>query len=277
MPKPGWMRELTYWINNRDGRDRRITLAAIHESVGATDALSLAKFCARAGVSYHAAADNEKIVYMVPRSWDAWHLRNGNPRSDGLCLCTPVRGYSPAEWLGPQRRKLDIAAWWLSIVCADRGIDLARCTHQNIRDALRGSVPAGGAIEHHDYTLATRDGNHIDPRGWDDAVWDYVLTVARGGTTTAPGGIETMAFDDTYTDWAGNTMTVKTWMDLQDKRSWQGIDRHEHIVKRIDETARAILHRWEKEDERHVVLTARLDEIEAKLSAHAGGEDAPKA
>lgn len=179
MPKPPFMRELTYWINNRDARNRAITLAAIHESVGSTDALSLAKFCGRAGVSYHAAADNEKIVYMVPRSADAWHLRNGNPRSDGLCLCTPVAGYSPDEWLGPQRNKLDIAGWWLGVICADRGIDVLRCNAQNIRDALRGSVPAGGCIEHHDYTLATRDGTHTDPRGFSDAVWDYVLTRAQ--------------------------------------------------------------------------------------------------
>lgn len=106
---------------------------------------------------------------------------------------------------------------------------------------------------------------------------DIVPAMRWAASSTQPGGIETMAFGDTYTDWAGNTMTVKAWMDLQDKRSWQGIDRHEHIVKRIDETARAILNRWQKEDERHAVLTARLDEIEAKLDAHAGGEEVPKA
>src|ERR1700741_1666313 len=93
-------RELTRWSPNRNvgRRLKPQALQTIHESVGIVDAWDLALFCERRGVSYHAVADNDKIIYTVSRSNTAWHLRNGNPYADGLCLGTPVKGYSRAEW-----------------------------------------------------------------------------------------------------------------------------------------------------------------------------------
>lgn len=131
-------------------------------------------------------------------------------------------------------------------------------------------------------------GRKIDPAYW--SMHDFRLQVNRyltnpqsinrhwrAAPVAQPGGIEAMAFDDSYKDWAGNTQTVQSWMNLQDKRAYEAEQRHEHIVKRINETANAILSRWKAEDERYAEVTARLDELEAKLSAHAGGEEVPKA
>ncbi|MFI0469307.1 N-acetylmuramoyl-L-alanine amidase [Saccharopolyspora sp. 5N102] len=42
--------------------------------------------------------------------------------------------------------------------------------------------------------------------------------VAAGATATAPGGIESMAFTDSFTDWAKNRQTVESWMNNLDKR-----------------------------------------------------------
>lgn len=39
-----------------------------------------------------------------------------------------------------------------------------------------------------------------------------------GSAPVAPGGIETMAFNDTYTDWDGNKQSVQAWMDTVDHR-----------------------------------------------------------
>lgn len=90
----------------------------------------------------------------------------------------------------------------------------------------------------------------------------------------SPGGIESMAFGDSFIDWAGNRQTVQSWMNLQDKRAYEGERRHEHIVKRIDQTAGAILQRWQMEDARYEELTARLDLLEAQ---HKADDADPKA
>lgn len=153
--------------NYYEGRGE-VTLACLHGSVGMTDAYNLAGYCARAGVSYHAACDNTELVYMVNRSDSAWHLRGGNLEADGLCLTTALGAWSGEDWFRDQADKMEIAAWWLSIICPDRGIDIIRCNHQNVRDALAGDRAAGGVIQHVDYTLATGDGTHTDVRGLDD-------------------------------------------------------------------------------------------------------------
>lgn len=142
-------------------------LITLHESVGMLNAYDLACYCERSKVSYHAIADLEQIVYCVNRKDTAWHLRNGNPYADGLCLTSPVKGYTRAEWLGPQAAKVAYAAWWLAVVCKDRRVDLAVCSLANIMEVIhKGSKSAGGVITHDMYTRATGDGTHNDPRNF---------------------------------------------------------------------------------------------------------------
>lgn len=177
--------EQTHWVSNYQSRTKSVKLAALHESVGGAEAISLAIFTQNAGVSYHAIADNDKLVYTVPRSKTAWHIRNGNSRADGLCLCSPTKGYSRAEWLGPQRNKVEVAAWWLALVCADRGIDLKHCSYAEIRAALAGN--GGGGTTHNDYTQATGDGTHTDPRNFPfDVCIERARTYAGEPPTPTP-------------------------------------------------------------------------------------------
>lgn len=61
-------------------------------------------------------------------------------------------------------------------------------------------------------------GRKIDPYGLDMAAERrYVANfmTANGGTT---GGIESMAFNDGFRDWSGNSQTVLSWMNNVDKR-----------------------------------------------------------
>lgn len=63
-------------------------------------------------------------------------------------------------------------------------------------------------------------GRKIDPYGLDmNAERQHVANYMKtGGVVSSPGGIEEMAFNDSFTDWAGNKQTVKSWMDNVDKR-----------------------------------------------------------
>lgn len=150
----------------------RTNLVVLHESVGATDAIGLADYCERIGVSYNAIADladGGRIVYTVPRTERAFHTPQGvNYYANGLCLTTPVAGYSRTEWLGPQRRKVEIAAWYMAVVCAAEQLDIIQMSAQNILDAVyNDDHRAGGVTTHRDCDAATRDPTpHVDPRNF---------------------------------------------------------------------------------------------------------------
>lgn len=181
MPATKPAKELTRWTTKRNaGRPGIVTLVAIHESVGITNAYDLALFCERRGVSYHDLADLATMVHTVRFSDTAWHLRDGCARSVGLCLTTPVSGYSRAEWLGPQARKVETAAWWIARACTLLGLPIRHLTHAQLRSALKGNKADGGVITHNDYTLATKDGTHTDPRNFP---MDVCIQWARGITT----------------------------------------------------------------------------------------------
>lgn len=167
MPATRPAKEITRWTTQRNsGRSCTVTLVALHESVGITNAYDLALFCERKGVSYHDIADLDTMVHAVRFTDTAWHLRNGNPHSVGLCLTTPVRGYSRSEWLGPQVRKVETAAWWMARSCKILGIPIRDITHPQIRSALKGDMRSAGGTTHNNYTLATGDGTHTDPRNF---------------------------------------------------------------------------------------------------------------
>lgn len=104
----------------------------------------------------------------------------------------------------------------------------------------------------------------IDPSFDMNAFRHNVARYLRAPEQPVSGGIESMAFTDSYVDWAGNRQTVASWMNLQDKRAYEAEKRHEHIVVRINQTANAILQRWKIEDARYEELTARLEVLEAQ-------------
>lgn len=221
MPARPPVKEITRWSTKREsGRDMAVTLVAIHESVGITDAWDLALFCERRGVSYHDITDLSTMVHTVRFTDTAWHLRDGCDASVGLCLTTPTRGYSRDEWLGPQRAKVEIAAWWVARSCKIYGLPIRHCNHAQIRSALRGVKADGGVITHNDYTLATRDGTHTDPRNFP---MDVCLDMARGITDVPEDDMAQVP----QAEWADLLNKVRTMYGDRDPK-----DRH--TMRRVD-------------------------------------------
>lgn len=72
--------------------------------------------------------------------------------------------------------------------------------------------PAEAARGHRETSVTGKiDPGHVD-------LDQFRRDVAAGATPTAPGGIENMAFADSFTDWANNKQTVGSWMNNIDKR-----------------------------------------------------------
>lgn len=165
-------RQLAMPVNNfRQGRRRRISLLAIHTTEGARTMGALVAFQRRMGnSSYHAGSDDELIGYMVNRANEAWHLRNGNPMSDGFVLCGMAE-WPEAEW-HRHPVMLENCAWWIASAARERGLPLRWMTIEQVAEAVRNPSGApGGVCMHWDYTRATGDGTHWDcgrnlPKEW---------------------------------------------------------------------------------------------------------------
>jgi hypothetical protein len=182
---------------------------------------SLAAFLRRIGTaSYHAGTDDQVIGYLVNRSNEAWHLRNGNPAADGFVFCG-FASWSTEEWFR-HPVMLEHAAWWIESCSRERGIPLKWLSHAEIREALRNPNYPGGITHHHGYTLSARDGSH-----WDcgpNLPWQWILKRAneiRGGKDVpfmSEGGIEDMALNTKFKDWNGHEQTIESWMNNVDRR-----------------------------------------------------------
>ncbi len=160
-------RTLVRWSSRSSNDLQFVGLLALHGSVGMLDAYDLALFCERRGVSYNAITDNDKLVFTVPRSKKAWHLRNGNPFANGLCVTTGVEQWSRRYWLDHQMRKVEHAAWWMAVCAKAEGLDVMACSQANVREVCwQGNKPSGGLTQHKIYTWATKDGSHTDVRGF---------------------------------------------------------------------------------------------------------------
>lgn len=250
--------ELTRWTTQMSQGRLPVTLIALHESVGVTNALDLALFCERQGVSYSDIADNAQMVHAVRFADTAWHIRNGNSRAVGLCLTTPVAGYSRAEWLGPQLAKVEISAWWVARACAMFGLPIRHCTYTQIRSALRGNKADGGVLTHDDYTKATGDGTHTDPRNFP---MDVCIDLARALT----GEPEDMTPDE-HTRLVDAQDTAHHAVTRIDETATAIIAFHAELLKRINETAAAILALDAARTTQINTLTAKVDELATTIN-----------
>lgn len=106
-----------------------------------------------------------------------------------------------------------------------------------------------------------------------------IVPAMRAASPTQPGGIETMAFTDEYTDWAGNKQTVKSWMDNLDKRLYevhvQERNAYDYSRHHNADEDNQYGHTLATRSEMHKLvaeLNTKLDAVLLKL-----GEDGPKA
>jgi hypothetical protein len=164
-------RQIAYPVPHyRAGRRTRVRLLAFHTSEGARTVESLGSFLRRrGGASYHAGTDDDKIAYYVNRRNEAWHLRNGNPMSDGFVFCG-FASWTRAQWF-EHPVMLENGAWWLASCAAERGLPLRWLSVADTASAVRSRSHIGGTCDHDDYSDATRDGTHWDcgegfPKDW---------------------------------------------------------------------------------------------------------------
>lgn len=197
---------MTIPVNKFSSRlGERVRLLVLHTSEGARTVESLGAYLNRPEVaaSYHGAVDDSRYAAYVNYSVAAWHVRDGNQESDGLCLCGWAR-WTEQEWLS-HGRMLDLAAAWLAERSRARGLPLRRLTDAECAAALRDDQHPGGVIDHWTYTRATGDGTHTDNgklfpfnevlaraqriAGGDMATpaetWSYGVRNAFGGTVAA--------------------------------------------------------------------------------------------
>lgn len=258
MPARKPPREITRWSNQKNsGRSRGVTLISLHESVGITNAWDLALFCERKGVSYHDMADLTQLVHAVQFSDTAWHLRNGNPSAVGLCLASPVTGYTRAEWLGPQLAKVEYAAWWVARACKIYGLPIRHCNYGQIRSALRGNQADGGVITHDDYTQATNDGTHTDPRNFPI---DVCLSMARG-ITSVPEDDMAQVPQAEWNDMLAKIRTMYGDRDPADRHTMRRVD-GSLVRKLVEETEERV---WDYETQNYVGQQVAMKHIIAAL------------
>lgn len=156
----------------------RVRLLVGHSAEGALSVQSLAEFFAKNGVqaSSHVGIDDLCIGTFVPRSRAAWTLRNGNQESMNAEMCA-FAAWTRAEWF-QHVAMLDNFALWLAEESAHFDIPLVHLSVPETLNAMVDDSHPGGVIIHRDYTLATRDGTHIDT-GRNMPLDDYVLPLAR--------------------------------------------------------------------------------------------------
>lgn len=196
--------------NSSSRGNARVIWCVIHTAEGIRKASDLKAFFERStDSSAHACADDTTLLdNLVPYDRAAWTIRGGNTRSDNLELCG-FAAWSRDEWLRNHQGMLHNAATWIRNRCRARGIPIRK-----LDPAAVGRGEAG-VIGHVDYTLGTGDGTHTDPgKGFP---WDTVIALASQATTEQ-GGIESMALDTSFKDWAGNNQTVQSWMNHVDER-----------------------------------------------------------
>jgi hypothetical protein len=164
-------RQVAYPVDNyRSGRRTRVRLLSLHTTEGARTMASLAAFLRRIETaSYHGGSDDELIGYLVDRRHEAWHLRGGNPMSDGFVFCG-FAAWSEREWFR-HPVMMENAAWWLASCAGQRDLPLRWLSIREAREAVRDPEHPGGVIDHDDYTDATHDGTHWDcgeglPKDW---------------------------------------------------------------------------------------------------------------
>lgn len=267
-------RQIALPVNKfRPGRRSRVRLLIIHTTEGARTMQSLASFLRRGpNASYHAGSDDYVLAYLVNRMNEAWHCRGANPMADGFVMCAFAE-WSEREWLN-HPVMLENAAWWLASCARERGIPLRHLTINETRDAFHNKNHPGGVIAHWDYTRALGDGSH-----WDvgrEFPWSRVLNRAREiqSGQTAEGIGEDMAsvpqdqWDRVYNELTSKIQSRVTGSGYKDTMLGYTVnaDAHSHnAVRRVNETASAILNRWEAEDARNDRVDARLDSIESMV------------
>lgn len=132
----------------------------------------------------------------------SWHAGNGShpnlPGASNYNLLG-IEGVSTGRWGDWTAAQMDVYPKMVAAI-------LRHC-----------ELPVTRAVGHKEWAPRRK----IDPSFDMNAFRHNVARFLRAPEQPASGGIESMAFNDSYTDWAGNRQTVQAWMDHVDKRLYE--------------------------------------------------------
>lgn len=175
----------------------------LHTQEGAGSAQSLAEFLQNpgSGVSYHYTVDNAgTVVDVVDTDRASWSVLDANPRAINLCFAGSRAAWSRTEWLNNMGRAIDIAAYLAVQDCRKYGIPLRVITP----DELGRGEP--GIADHWAVTAGLGMGSHTDVG--DGFPWD-VFSAAIAKYSGESNGANMALLDETFTNWAGHTVSVR--------------------------------------------------------------------
>lgn len=176
----------------------------LHTQEGNGTAESLARYLQNpdSGVSYHYTADNAgTVVDVVDTDRASWSVLDANNRSINLCFAGSRAAWSRAEWLDNMGGAIDIAAYLAVQDCRKYGIPPRVISPEELG---RGEP---GIADHHAVTIGLGIGSHTDVGA--EFPWDiYSAAVAKYSDEPANGASMAL-LDETFTNWAGHTVTVR--------------------------------------------------------------------
>lgn len=176
----------------------------LHTQEGNGTAQSLAGFLQNpgSGVSYHYTVDNAgTVVDVVDTDRASWSVLDANDRAINLCFAGSRAAWSRAEWLGNMGRAIDIAAYLAVQDCRKYGIPLRVITP----DELGAGEP--GIADHWAVTAGLGLGSHTDVG--DGFPWDVFSAAVAKYAGAQPDGDTMALLDETFTNWAGHTVSVR--------------------------------------------------------------------
>jgi hypothetical protein len=156
-----------------------VRLIVLHTAEGATTIESLGNFFSNYNnqVSSHVGADDKlgKIGEYVTRGNAAWTAANYNNAAVQLELCG-FASWSQSTWKNQHHNMLENAARWIVEESKKFDIPITRLNDSQAQSSGRG------VCQH--INLGSGGGGHVDCGS--GFPMDYVLDLARGGTTTIP-------------------------------------------------------------------------------------------
>ncbi|MEV6555862.1 DUF1906 domain-containing protein [Nocardia sp. NPDC051756] len=183
----------------------------LHTQEGNGTAQSLAGFLQNpnSGVSYHYTVDNDEVVDVVDTDLSSWSVLNANPRAINLCFAGSRAGWSRQQWLDNMGPAIDIAAYLAVKDCRRYGIPPRVITPDELG---RGEA---GIADHYAITAGLGIGTHTDVG--DGFPWDAFTAAVAKYAGTQPNGADMAFLDETITNWAGHTVSVRDVLKYVDQ------------------------------------------------------------
>lgn len=190
----------------------------LHTQEGNGTAESLANYLNNPnnGVSYHYTVDNDGTVVDVVDTDDAsWSVLDANSRSINLCFAGSRAAWGPTQWIENMGRAIDIAAYIAVQDCRKYGIPPRIISPEQLG---RGEF---GIADHWAITSGLGIGTHTDVG--DGYPWE-TFSAAVAKYSNSVNGDEMGLLDETFENWKGDTVSVRTALRFIDKYNGLMID-----------------------------------------------------